>query len=245
MNQTDFRTALLDPDLPVPAGLTDPQGRPAGRRFDVYRNNVTVSLTEALRQAYPVVCKLVGDDFFSAMAREHLRKHPPQSPLLMFYGTDMPAFLESFPPVRHLGYLPDVARLELALREAYHAADGERADIGALGELGPEALVATRLRFQPAVRLLRSDWPVLSIWAANSRGEPAPVSRQAEDVLIVRPDFDPEPLLLPPGGGAFVAAVMSGETLGKAAELAPEALLAEVLGLLLRTGAIAHIKPGE
>ena len=34
MRQAEFRDALLDPDLPVPAGLTDPQGHPAGRRFD-------------------------------------------------------------------------------------------------------------------------------------------------------------------------------------------------------------------
>jgi hypothetical protein len=123
MSQQEFRTALLDPEHPVPSGLTDPQGRPAGRRFNVYRNNVSVSLTEALRQAFPVVQKLVGEEFFTAMAQEHLRAHPPASPLMMFYGEAMPAFLSAFPPVAHLPYLADVARLELALRASYHAPD--------------------------------------------------------------------------------------------------------------------------
>ena len=40
--QTAFTTALLDHAIPAPAGLTNPFGGPAGKRFDVYRNNVAV-----------------------------------------------------------------------------------------------------------------------------------------------------------------------------------------------------------
>ena len=49
--EADFKTALFDPAVMPPAGLSDPAGRPAGKRFDIYRNNVVVSLTEALEVA--------------------------------------------------------------------------------------------------------------------------------------------------------------------------------------------------
>ena len=78
MNQSRFRAALLDPGQPAPPGLTGPGGGPAARRFGIYRNNVTASLTEALRQSFPVVRALVGEDFFTAMAIAHLRAHPGQ-----------------------------------------------------------------------------------------------------------------------------------------------------------------------
>ena len=45
--QDDFVAALLRPDADVPLGLSDPEGRPAGKRFNVYRNNVAVSLKDA------------------------------------------------------------------------------------------------------------------------------------------------------------------------------------------------------
>ena len=41
--QATFATALLDARVPLPPGLIDAEGRPAHRRFDVYRNNVAVS----------------------------------------------------------------------------------------------------------------------------------------------------------------------------------------------------------
>ncbi len=241
MNHSDFRAALLDPDRPAPPGLVDPEGRPAGRRFDVYRNNVTVSLTEALRQCFPVVRKLVGEDFFTAMAREHLRAHPPISPILMFYGEDMPAFLATFPPVAHLGYLPDMARLELAMRRSYHARDAQPIAAEALGALPPEALLATNFRFAPAVRLIRSDWPIHAIWHANMTGAQPPKQRHAEDVLLLRPEYDPAPHLLPDGAGAFVEALSRGETVGQALDAAPEFDLTATLSLLLSGGAIAGL----
>ena len=244
MSQTDFRAALLDPDLPAPNGLTDPQGRPAGRRFDVYRNNVSVSLTEALRTAFPVIRQLVGDEFFSAMAAVFLRAHPPQSPLMMFYGAEMPEFLATFEPVSHLGYLPDIARLELALRHSYHAADATPVPTAALETLPPDQFVASRLEFVPAIRLIRSKWPVHAIWQANTRGGPKPVP-QAEDVLIARPEFDPDPMLLPQGAGDFIAALMDGQTVGDALEAAGQFDLTATLGLLIRCGALARIIPGE
>lgn len=241
MSQSAFRAALLDPERPAPLGLTDPDGGPAGRRFDVYRNNVVVSLTEALRLAFPVVRKLVGDAFFTAMAREHARQHPPRSPLLMFYGEDMPAFLAAFPPVAHLGYLPDIARLELALRRSYHAADAAPVPAASLQALSSEDFLSARLRLAPAVQIVRSDWPIHAIWAANTRGDTPPDMRRAEDVIVLRPEFDPAPHLLPEHAALFLERVSDGATVAEAVEAAPPFDLAMLLSMLLAGGAITGI----
>ena len=245
MSQAEFRAALLDPARLAPPRLTRPDSRPAGRRFDVYRNNVTVSLTEALRQAFPALRKLVGEDFFAAMAREHLRAHPPASPVLMFYGGAMPAFLETFPPVAHLPYLADVARLELALRESYHAADADAVAPGTLQSLAPERFLAARLTLAPTLRLLRSRWPVHAIWSANMRGTAVPTSVEAQDVLILRPEFDPEPVVLPAGAAPFVAALRAGRTVAEALDAAPAFDLTATLGLLIGGNAITGLSTGD
>ncbi|MCX8507592.1 MAG: DNA-binding domain-containing protein [Rhodobacteraceae bacterium] len=241
MRLSAFRDAILNPALGLPEGVVDPQGRPAPRRFGVYRNNVTVGLTEALRQSFPAILKLVGDEFFTAMAIEHLRTHPPTSPLMMFYGAAMPDFLCGFAPVQHLAYLPDVARLELALRHSYHAADAVPVTAERLQCLPPERLMAARIGLAPAVQLLRAGWPVLSIWAANMRGAEAPSQVQPEDVLITRPVYDPEPHLLPAGAAGFIAALQTGQSFGDAFEAAGPFDLTATLGLMLAGGAIIDL----
>ena len=241
-SQSAFRTALFDAGLPAPDGLTGPAGRPVGNRFNVYRNNVVVSLTEALQSSFPVVQKLVGQEFFIAMAGLIIRQHPPSSPLLMFYGEAMPAFLAGFPPARDLGYLPDIARLELALRQSYHAADAVPVTGAALAAVAPEALPSLRLTLTPATRMIRSQWPIHAIWRFNSVETAPKPTMQAEDVLILRPAFDPEPHLLPAGAAAVLAALTEGLPLGQAAESAdPQPDIAALLTLLLQGGGIGSL----
>ena len=242
MRQAQFTEALLDPERTVPAGLTDPQGRPAGKRFDVYRNNVVASLTEGLETAFPVIRALLGEEFFRGMAGVYLRQHPPASPLMMFFGAEMPAFLEGFAPVQDLGYLPDMARLELALRHSYHAADAARVDPAALQAITPDRLMQARLRLAPALQVVRSDWPIVTIWQMHQpEGGPSPEMR-AEHALLTRPEYDPRVSLLPPGGSTFIAALQRGETLAAALGAAEAEFhnfdLSAVLGLLLNGGAI-------
>ncbi|GGO51328.1 Putative DNA-binding domain-containing protein [Roseovarius pacificus] len=249
LTQTRFHDALLTGAQLAPDGLSDGQGRPAGRRFDVYRNNVAVSLTEALEQGFPAVRNLIGPDRFKSMAGRFLRQHPPETPMIMHYGAAFPAFLEAAEPLAHIGYLGDVARLEQAQREAYHAADATPVDAAALSALPPDDLVRSLVRFAPALRLIRSAWPVLAIWRyATEPGTPKPAAI-AQDVLITRPDFDPELTDLPQGGASFVTALMNNSTLSAALDTAlsdaPDFDLQNMLGLLLQRQAIAAITPSE
>lgn len=220
MSQSDFADALLTPERPVPQGLTDPEGRLSEKRFNVYRNNVVVSLSDALETAFPVLRKLVGDEFFRAMAGVHVRAHPPKRAVMMGYGEDMPAFLAAFSPVAHLPYLPDIASLELLLRESYHAADHRAMPPETFGAIPPDELMEQKFALAASLRLLRSTHPVWDIWRANSHnGAPKPGS-DPQDVAVVRRELDPEPILLPRGGYAFFSLLRAGETFGASYEAA-------------------------
>lgn len=243
MTQAAFAAALLAPDRPLPPGLVDPRGRPSKARFDVYRNNVTASLLRVLQAAFPVTQRLVGAEFFAAMAVEFLRAHPPRSRMMMLYGADFPAFLAGFPPVAHLGYLADVARIEQALRESYHAADAVPLGAERLAAVPPEAFLAARLTFAPSLRLIRSDWPALSIWQANqSAAGGALAAVGAESLVILRQDFDPAPHALTPGMADILACLLRGQPVGLAMEAAHgESDLNDLLTLLMRHGAVEDL----
>jgi len=245
VSQDMFRASLLDAAQPVPDGLIDSDSQPAGRRFNVYRNNVAVSLTEALHEGFPVITKLLGPQNMDGLAGLYLRAHPPSSPLMMFYGQAFPDFIGGLPQLSHLGYLPDVARLELAMRRAYHAADSTAINPAELGSRTPEALMATRFTLAPSVQPIRSNWPIHAIWRFNTEdGAPKPTA-QAEDVVVLRAEFDPLPHPMPPGGGAFITALLAGEPLGQAHEAAlqtaPDFDPSPILALLIQNNAIVSL----
>jgi hypothetical protein len=209
------------------AALLRPEGPPS--RFAIHRNNVTQNLIAALEAGFPVTRRLLGEAFFAATALTFLRRHPPRSPLLMLYGADFPDFLRRFQPAQPFPYLPDVAALEQALRESYHAADAPPIATETLALITE----AHRLTLAPSLRLVRSDWPIWSIW--TTKGEVPLPATQGTDVVILRPGFDPQPHPLPPGGGRFLAALLAGQTLRQALSAAPSDFdLTAVLTLLLR-----------
>ncbi len=207
--QSDFAKGLLDPNLPVPDGIVGPDGRDAGKRYDVYRNNVVVSLTEALAAAYPVVKAVVGAEFFAAMAGVHVRKHPPKSPLMIFYGEDFPKFLTRFPPAAQLGYLPDVARLERARREAYHSADATPCPPEKLALLKGSNLFDARLVLHPSLRIIRSRYPIFSIWRYNSTDDKSPIGDAREIAMISRPADILEMQNISKGSAMFIESLMA------------------------------------
>jgi len=237
--QTAFAAALLDPAQAPPEGVRNPHGGPAGKRFDVYRNNVAASLIAALETGFPTVRRLVGAEFFKAMAGVFSRSCPPEDPRLATWGGKFPGFLARFDPVAHLPYLPDVARLDLGLRQSYHAAD--TAPLSTTG-LDPAAVMALRPRLAPATLVLASRFPVFGIWRYNSVANAEKPSPGPEDVLIARPRFDPAPHLLPPGGLPFARALKGHLTLAEALTRAmadtPEADPATLLTLFLSSGAL-------
>jgi hypothetical protein len=206
-SQAAFATALFDPKLPVPPDLRS-FGEPAGAdRFAVYRNNVMVGLIDGLRDAYPVLCRLVGDEFFRAMAGIFARAHPPRSPVMLEYGEDLADFIAEFPPAAGLPYLADVARLERAWVEAYHAAEAEPLATSGSG-------AAQQFRLHPAARLVRSPFAVLAIWETNRSGaEPQPLalSDKGENVLVTRPAAEVQVYRIPDEAADLVAAVAAGE----------------------------------
>lgn len=243
----DFLPALRDPALPVPLGLTDGAGRPAGRRFAVYRNNVAVALTEALETGFPCLFRLLGAENFRPLARMFVDGHLPSSPLMLRYGAEFPDFLAAIPALARFPYLRDIGRLELALRDSYHAADSAAMDPGRLAapDLDRMCLICA-----PSLRLVESDWPIHSIWTRTMRDPAAALPAAAEHVLITRPDYDPIPHALTRRDSAFVAAVLAGQPLGDAL-LAAQAVLPDdqppfdpthALTLLVSAGALIDIR---
>jgi hypothetical protein len=167
--------------------LGEPQRVAAG--IAVYRNNVRAAYLGVLGDTFPVVRRLVGEEFFRFLAHEYFHAQPTTHSLVARYGDGLPDFIESFEPASRTPYLADVARLELAWLAAYHAPEAPAlrpAEIfQALGDRPDQASVA----LHPSVRLVSSRYAIHTIWLRNRQEqvEALVLLTEGERVLLVRP----------------------------------------------------------
>ena len=248
--QREFAAAVLNPELAAPHGLLGPDGEAGAKRFGVYRNNVIASLCEALEAAFPVTRRIVGDAFFAAMSRVYVSLEPPSSPVMLHYGAGFADFIGGFEPAASLPYLRDVARLERAWAEAWHARDATPLSADALACFTSRQLCATGLALHPSVRVIRSPFPVVSIWQMNvDGGTPHAIDIDAnnEDALIARPYAEVEVRRIAPGAAAFIDALDKGASTVDATTtaFADDARfdLSGTLSMLIATGAIVGLRP--
>jgi hypothetical protein len=211
--QARFSRAMLESRAAPLPGLI------RSHRLSVHRNNLHAGLIDVLRARYPVIERLVGDDFFSAAASIFAAAHPPRTPVLIEYGEGFPAFLESFEPARELPYLGDVARLEWLWHAAYHAADQASLTAASLAGVAAESAGGLTFAFHPSAGLIASPYPIVSLWGTNTFDEqvrPIGPELAGEAALVIRPELDVSVLRLDAAEHAFTAVLAAGQTLGQA-----------------------------
>ncbi len=193
-SQTAFARGLFDDsDTAVLAHLAGARGMDAAAGLAVYRNNTFSNYRGALREAYPAVLRLVGEDFFAQAADDFIRIAPSTFGDVNVYGAPFGEFLADLPGARDLAYLPDTARLEWAVHSAFQAVNGEALDIARLAAVPAERLAALRFALHPSASLIESPWPILTIWRANqpgSDGEDIDLRAGGDRLLVIRRGHD-------------------------------------------------------
>jgi Putative DNA-binding domain len=175
---------------------------------------------DVLTERFPVVCRLVGRDSFTSMARRFVACEPQSSPTLLRYGEAFPYFIRGQGKTASIEYVADIAELEMAQRKARFAPGAMPLDRRALAPLRTERLGELRLVLHPSVFLVGSRFPIVTIWESIKRdGNGRMIERwRAEAALMARPLRDVEVRRLLPGGHAFIEALAKGWTVAVAIE---------------------------
>jgi hypothetical protein len=244
--QSAFAEAILFDHAPIPDTVRAGSGRAHASRFSVYRNNVIAGLINAIAARFPVVRKLLWDDSFDRIAHLYVTSEPPRSPVLLEYGESFPQFLRMVGRSESANYVADIAELEAARTRAYHAADVTPLSRDDFSALIPEEMPDLRFKLHPSVQLLRSQFPVVSIWEANQRANDNVVSLwQAEYALVVRPRLQVEVRRLTAGVYEFLSALIERctveEAIDRGTRNAPDFDLAECFNTLISSDIVVGL----
>lgn len=165
-------------------------------RLSIYSNNTMLGLSDVLANAYPIVKRIVGEEFFKTIARHYLKMHPQPAGNRHMFGGNLAAFLKDFSPASVLPYLSDVAALEWAHFQASIANDAETLNFDRL-TAAMSADPAFVLALHPSVHVIAQSYNALDIWREHQKEEPDTIElaleehtlmvwRAADDSVLIR-----------------------------------------------------------
>lgn len=207
-------------------------------RLAIYRNNFFASLIETLKETFPTLCQLLGEDFFAATIKDFIEEHPPSQADIAEYGADLRAFLLDYAPLDAYAYVPDIARLDYCRHRAYYAENSAALKLEDFAALAPTQLACAKIEFHPATYLIASEFAIFSIWEANTKHGNEQVNADfPEQVLVSRPAKAIETCQLSHGLFAFLQNLSRKksieESLQCAAEADPELNASEAIHFLI------------
>jgi hypothetical protein len=200
------------------------------RGLVAYRSNAGANAERALAIDFPTVQALIGDEAFAGLSRACWRAHPPLHGDMAQFGAELPGFIETDERLAELPYLADVARLDRLVALAGSAADAAPAEgFELLGQEEPDHLAFVAA---PGFAVLRSRYPVVSIWRAHREGEDAEAhfaaarmamdQQQGENALVWRRDWQVQIEPVDEREARWCDAVHAEHSLGLALQLAAE-----------------------
>jgi hypothetical protein len=143
-------------------------------RVTLYQTSWWFRLYESIADDYAALVKCIGAVKFKNLIKAYLKAYPPNSYTLVYAADCLPEFLEYSidPPgkdpaaqnlVKNDPWLIDLAKAERAYYRSTHAADPVAWDPNWLTQLNSETASKLRLRTQPSVSLIKSDWNIAKV----------------------------------------------------------------------------------
>jgi hypothetical protein len=190
-------------------------------RLDIYANMYFYRLLDVLREDFPATLALLGDDAFHNLVTGYLLEYPPTEPSVQHGGRYLANYLRDHPLARAKPWLADLAALERAQLEVFHAADTAPLDAAAMKKIAPERWPRLKLRLVAATQILVLDWNVAKVLDAIAAGSKSgrPEHRKLS-VLVFRRGFEVEHRTLNADEARALTAAANGAPFARICELA-------------------------
>lgn len=232
------------------------------RRLEVYANAYYARLLECLRDEYPALSSLLGEETFNAFAFEYLQSHPSRSYTLADLGHAFPEFLEcnrsaatedanegksndeeESADQSWVDLMIDLARVERTYSEVFSGPGIEQTttlqaeDIAAIS---PDDAGDIRLKVAPCVRLLKLNSRAHELAIATRKGT-ASTDQLPESVptylVITRLNYVVRTIVVEQEEFQLLQLLINGDTLGDSiTQVAEESSLEEPEWLVRMAG---------
>ncbi|HEY6395040.1 MAG TPA: DNA-binding domain-containing protein [Candidatus Binataceae bacterium] len=146
----------------------------ADERVDIYANMYFYRLLDVLKEDFPATLAVLGAENFHNLATGYLLEHRPTEPSVLHLGRHLAEYLQRSTLAHafriEAPFIADLARLERATIDVFHAPDFPALDTAAMRAIPAARWPRLKMRLHPAVRILQCEWKVADVLTAVEAG---------------------------------------------------------------------------
>lgn len=199
-------------------------------QLDIYREQFWIRHVNCLREDFPLLLALVGDETFESIVADYLAAHPPKKFQLRHLGEDLANFLSTRASESARtafggcddALLADLARLEWAFIDAFDAPDAPPLDPSSIASIPEDAWPNARLVLHPSLQRMRLEFPTHAMrdawWADKDRRPIERLARAPSCVVVYRHAFLLYTEVMDPLAYDMLDRIARGEALGPAGD---------------------------
>ena len=221
--QKEFSQLILSSESNAAPTFFATEVQLTNQRLAIYRGNLQSIWISTLRNSFPVLQQLVGEDFFAYLALQYGRQFPSQSGDLNQFGSQFAYFLAHEPSVASYAYFPAVAALEWQMHCAYYAQNIMPISLAEFLSVAADAAQQCRLFWHPAAQLFQADYAAAQVVLAHQIQPIVAIDVPLDtpcQALLSRASWRVELSLLDSANFLALQALERGQTLGDALALA-------------------------
>ncbi len=207
------------------AALRPAARAPTDELLGVYCNAYRDRLAEILGQDLESVARYLGEELFSHVAAGYIDTHPSDTRNARWFSRHAAGFLARTEPFARWPQVAELAAIEIALAEAFDAADATAFTLPDLTAIQPEDWAHLTFHSHPALRRLDVATNAFDIWQALQSGAvdsapPAPELMDAPQALLIwRQHARSRLRVLSPAEARGLDALRDGATFAQACEV--------------------------
>jgi hypothetical protein len=163
----------------------------AAERVDIYANMYFYRILDVLKEDFPATLAVLGAERFHNLVTGYLIEYPPAHFSISNAGNHLADFLRHHPLGGEFPFLADLALLERALIDVFHAPDAVPLDAEQMRAIAPADWPSFELKLEPAHQIIDLQWDVATILKVILKGmepsqAPSPPHRADLAMLVWR-----------------------------------------------------------
>jgi hypothetical protein len=166
--QQAFQDFILqkDKDENIGAEMISTANATVSKRLAIYQDAYFTRLLDSLKQDYPVLLALIGDDDFEKLGHAYIQANPSSHRSIRWFGETFSQFIAARKQKPHLSWQIEMANFEWSIMLSFDAEDAPIFPLEKMAEVPYEDWSRLRFTLHPSMQHLNLVWNTVALWNA-------------------------------------------------------------------------------